>query len=143
MKSKHSYKLLSVLFGLSIVGLVIVLILIYQSEGDRNVYVGSGVYDLTKCVPYSEQGEVVTNKINMLAHDFETNSTRISVVNNGNHDVIVYLYDKRNSAAYDNYIAIMTVAPTKKGYFTMLTQARQYQIGIETKGTGYELLVSD
>lgn len=144
MKPNRSFKSFLICFNyiLGVIVLAFALALIFQKQGYRNVYGGYGEYDLTKCVPYSAQGEATANGITMLNHIFETNSTKISIANNGNQNVTVYLYDSINTIC-DNYIGIETIAPAKKKCFTMLTGARRYQIGIKTNSTGYKLLVSD
>ncbi len=127
--------------GVGVIVLIILVTLSFVIPQNRNFCVDPREYDLTECVPYIACGTAKTSTINMLAYDFKTNSTKISIMNRGNQDVIAYLYDPQN--ATNDYIGVMALPPAEKNCFTMLTEARHYRIGIETSSTEYELSVSD
>ena len=112
-----------------------------QSSKNRIAYPGSGTYDLSKYTPYGTSGTIIPDEREIIGLDFQTNSTRIDLFNAGEQEVTVYLYDKGNPTWED--IGSLTLAPEEKGCFTMLSQARQYQIGVESPGEAYVLNISD
>lgn len=130
------------LFGLvPILLLIVTAAAVFWRGNNRAVYPGGGVYDVTKYTPYHTAGTAAADEIEMLGLDFKTNSTKISVYNAGEREVTVYLYDRENPTS--DYIRVMTLEPAERERFTMLEEARQYQIGVESLSAEYALKISD
>lgn len=132
-----------VLFGfVPILFLIVTAAAVFSQTGEnRTAYPGRGVYDLTAYTPYRTDGMTSSDEIEMLEVDFQTNSTKISVFNGGEQELTVYLYDRGNPTS--GFIGVMTLEPAERKRFTMLSSARQYQIGVESLNAEYALKLSD
>ena len=107
----------------------------------RADYPGTGVYNLTAFVPYAVQGETDGQSIERLAYAFSTNSTEISVKNDTQEDVWIYLYNASDETGPD--ILRFQLPAGKSEKFTNLTQAQNYCVGVSASGKAYAITLSD
>lgn len=108
---------------------------------DRSEYPGNGIYDLTNYVPYSINSENVSSAIEVISQEFTTNTTEISVKNNGSEALNIYLYDKDNPS--NDFIGQFQLEAGHKEKFSMLSAASTYQIGVESANKQYSITISD
>lgn len=108
----------------------------------RDDYPGSGTYNLTEYDAYRIEGKGDIDEIQVIDMDFKTNTTKIKVANEGDDDVIIYLY-KNGNIAENDYIASFDLKAQGKKKFTLLSAASKYQIGVATEGEQYSLKIAD
>ena len=116
-------------------------IVIYIDTYKPIEYPGKGVYDLTSYFPCSVEGQTTENSIDLIEFEFYTNSTEITIKNEAECDITVYLYDTCNKER--RAIGIFTLEPAKRNTFTNLTAATTYYIGVEPTDKEYAITITD
>lgn len=85
--------------------------------------------------------EVRKEEIFMVQNRFKTNSTEITIVNQGEIPLTVYLY---NIMRPESYIQVMDLEPLESGGFLNLTSAYLYSIGVTSaEDTKLKITISD
>lgn len=142
MKLRKRTLRLCVLLAFCILAGGVVLAMFQPFYGKKRAgYPGNGVYDLTEYSPYQTEEKDGLDKIQVIDMDFKTNSTKIKIANEGDSDIMIYLYKKGNTGENED-IASFDLASGGKEEFTNLTAASEYRIGVETSGE-YALKISD
>lgn len=84
-------------------------------------------YDLSGEGELESDAIVQNEEIFMIQNKFKTNSTKITVANQGNIPIIVYLY---NTLYPESTIQEMNIEPLENGIFSNLSVKYLYSIGI-------------
>lgn len=109
---------------------------IWAEDTDTDPY-----YDLSSEGELESDGEVQEKEVFMIENKFKTNSTKITITNQENIPITVYLY---NTLRPESTIQEMAVEPLGSGTFDNLTAKYLYSIGVvSVENAKFKIAIGD